>query len=151
LEAGEIDAAAAEELDVLAREVVADDADEADVPRQERRGDRDVARRAAEDVGPAAERPVEVVERHRADDEKPLFGHRYFPMMPARRWRASGVTWAGSVMSAPRAALGQRPSRGGRTRSAARRTMSRAVSTLRRRTASTASTVTACSETCQQS
>src|SRR5262249_51786009 len=142
LEAAEVDAARRQERHVLLGEIIADDADEVHLIGQVRGGDADVRRGAAEELGAAAARPIDVIEGDRADDEQAMHGSYAsfpisYPMMSSRRRRASASMCAGSVMTAERAAVGHGQVRGGRTTSTARRTMSRAVATLRPTTAST--------------
>ena len=98
LQPGEIDPAPAEYLLDVRAEVLADDGDDAHLG-EERRGDGEIGRRAADDASRFAERSLDGIERDGTDSEDRVH-ERYFPMMGARSFLTCAGTASGRVMSA---------------------------------------------------
>src|ERR1044071_6165162 len=116
LQSFEIDLTLIENIDVVLRKILADDADDAD-RREKARAQGEVRSRAAEDTLGRAERRLDGIESHGTDDQNT---HKYFPMIGSSSARIFFGIRARSVMIASFNAEAQPQARGADNSAAAR-------------------------------
>src|SRR5207253_4375350 len=119
LQAIEVDATPAQEVEVLERKVLADDADHRD-PGEQARGGGEVGSTSAQHVLALAERRLHRIERDAAHHQE-AHALNLSPRSKAGRSRAAGGIWAGAVITELSSARAQAQTRSPRRPSRARR------------------------------